>query len=129
MRILAIVLLVSACQADPVGRLCDLGSAAPGPNELTIATPSLDCVSRTCLRTPVERELPPGSVPPTGNTGLCTAACGSDDDCEGVTETPCRTGFVCQIATTVGPFACEKLCVCRDYVNTPRPDDAACPAP
>lgn len=126
MRAILVLLLLNACDGEPVGRLCDLGSAAPGPDQLTIATPSLDCVSRECMKVPLERELPPGSIAPTGNTGLCTAACGSDDDCEGVTETPCTTGFACRVATTVGDFACQKLCVCRDYIDESRGDFAAC---
>ncbi|MBX3158596.1 MAG: hypothetical protein KF773_21695 [Deltaproteobacteria bacterium] len=76
-------------------------------------------MTRTCLRQPQERELPPGSVFPEGANGLCTAECASDDDCERVPESPCTLGFTCAIAVTVGPFCCRKFCVCKDYVVVP----------
>ena len=31
----------------------------------------------------------------------------------------CRGGFVCMWPMTVGTFACQKLCVCTDFVNAP----------
>ena len=68
---------LGACTAEPVGRICDLGTALPAPSEVVVASPSLDCVSRTCLRVPLGRELPMGSMFPEGNNGLCTAECDS----------------------------------------------------
>src|SRR3954451_20670702 len=82
---LAVVLglaFAAACTSNPVGRICDLGTSSPAPSEVVVASPSLDCVSRTCLRVPLGRELPAGSTFPAGNTGLCTAECESDDDCD-----------------------------------------------
>jgi hypothetical protein len=111
--------LVSACTDNPVGRICDLGSQMPAATEVVVASPSLDCVSRTCLRVPLGRELPAGSSFPAGNNGLCTAECGSDDDCDRVPESPCTTGFTCGVAVTVGPFCCRKFCICKDYVVVP----------
>ena len=32
----------------------------------------------------------------------------------------CKTGFTCMVATTVGKFCCERLCVCRDFIDTTR---------
>jgi hypothetical protein len=112
-----VLLALVACAGEPVGRKCDLGGE-PAPSEVLVNTASLDCVSRTCLRVPLGRDLPPGGDYPTGTTGLCTAACATDDDCQGVAETPCRTGFTCGIppGETVGAECCQKLCVCRDYV-------------
>jgi len=132
--------LVSACEDNPVGRICDLGSQMPAATEVVVASPSLDCVSRTCLRVPLGRELPAGSSFPAGNNGLCTAECSSDDDCDRVPESPCVTGFTCGVAVTVGPFCCRKFCICKDYVvvpesgklNTPKacepsnPDNGCC---
>jgi len=123
------------CTANPVGRLCDLGTASPQVTEVVVASPSLDCVSRTCLRVPLSRALPPGSAFPSGNTGLCTAECSSDGDCDRVPESPCITGFTCGIAVTVGPFCCRKFCICKDYIvipesgqlDTPKACDAADP--
>ena len=115
---------LNACTSSPVGRICDLGTA-PAPSEVVVASPSLDCVSRTCLRVPLSRELPEGSLFPVGNSGLCTAECSSDDDCERVPESPCKTGFTCAVATTVGPYCCRKLCQCKDDIE-PLEMRAAC---
>ena len=113
--------LVVACTGQPVGRICDLGgSQAPAPGESVVASPSLDCVTRTCLRVPATNPNPPkGSMPPTGTSGLCTAECSTADDCERVPESPCISGFTCAIPVTVGPFCCKKFCICKDYVQYP----------
>ncbi len=108
-----------SCTDNPVGRICDLGSQTPAATEVVVASPSLDCVTRTCLRVPLSRELPQGSTFPSGNNGLCTAECSSDDDCDRVPESPCITGFTCGVAVTVGPFCCRKFCICKDYVVVP----------
>jgi hypothetical protein len=109
-----------ACAGEPVGRLCDLG-AIPADNEIVVASGSLDCVSRTCLRMPLTQALPAGAEFPTGATGLCTAECNSDDDCEGSPDSPCTGGFACAVAVDVGPFCCKKFCMCRDYGVPPQP--------
>jgi len=119
--------LASACTSNPVGRICDLGSETPAPSEVVVASPSLDCVSRTCLREPLGRELPPGSVFPAGNSGLCTAECSADGDCDRVPESPCTLGFTCGVAVTVGPFCCKKFCICKDYVVIPDSGELAEP--
>lgn len=115
---LAAAFLVS-CAGEPVGRICDLGTQMPAATEVVVASPSLDCVSRTCLRVPLSRELPAGSSFPAGNNGLCTAECSEDSDCERVPESPCVSGFTCGVAVTVGPFCCRKFCICKDYVVVP----------
>jgi hypothetical protein len=120
--VLGLVLVLggaTACTSNPVGRICDLGTEAPAPSEVVVASPSLDCVSRTCLREPLGRELPPGSSYPEGNNGLCTAECESSDDCDRVPESPCKLGFTCGVAVTVGPFCCKKFCICKDYIQIP----------
>lgn len=115
------------CSDNPVGRICDLGTATPQAGEVVVASPSLDCVSRTCLRVPKSRELPPGSTFPEGNSGLCTAECSSDADCDRVPESPCITGFTCGIAVTVGPFCCRNFCICKDYIVIPESGQLATP--
>jgi hypothetical protein len=116
-----------ACGGDPVGRVCDLGNQMPAATEVVVASPSLDCITRTCLRVPLGKELPPGSEYPSGNNGLCTTECETADDCERVPESPCTGGFACGVAVTVGPFCCKKFCVCRDYVVIP--EDGVPPIP
>lgn len=117
-----------ACGGEPVGRLCDLGGTAPQPSEVVVASPSLDCITRTCLRYPPNKELPPGSNAPSGTNGLCTAECSSDDDCVRVPESPCITGFTCGVAVQVGPYCCKKICICKDYVQIPESGELATPA-
>jgi hypothetical protein len=117
----------AGCSENPVGRICDLGTAAPGSEEVVVASPSLDCVTRTCLRVPKSRELPPGSQYPSGNNGLCTAECSSDADCDRVPESPCITGFTCGIAVTVGPFCCRNFCICKDYIVIPESGELGVP--
>lgn len=116
----------AGCADNPVGRICDLGVEDPNPNESVVASPSLDCQSRTCLKVPLNRELPEGSRYPLGNKGLCTAECDSDDDCDRVPESPCKTGFACAVPVVVGPFCCRKMCICKDYIVIP---DGGVPLP
>lgn len=123
-----VAILGMSCSGEPVGRICDLGTAMPVSMEVVVASPSLDCLSRTCLRVPLSRELPQGSSFPEGNNGLCTAECESADDCERVPESPCITGFTCAVAVTVGPFCCRKFCMCKDYVVVPDSGQIAEPA-
>ena len=125
--ILALVLTLASCTDNPVGRLCDLGTEMPVASEVVVTSPSLDCVSRTCLRVPLSRELPTGSRFPQGNNGLCTAECSEDGDCDRVPESPCITGFTCGVAVTVGPFCCRKVCICKDYVVVPATGQLATP--
>ena len=126
---LALCALVAAAgcnKGEPVGRLCDIGED-PLPGAAVVSSPSLDCVTRTCLQVPVEGQ-PGGS----GTKGMCTAACDTNEDCTKVPESPCNSEFVCAVAVTVGPYCCEKLCVCKDYIVVPDegpiPTPAACEA-
>ena len=47
--LVGISLATIGCEDNLVGRICDLGET-PAPGQVVIASPSLDCVSRTCLR-------------------------------------------------------------------------------
>jgi hypothetical protein len=124
--LLSIGVFGAGCADNPVGRICDLGVEDPNPNESVVASPSLDCQSRTCLKVPQTRDLPEGSRYPEGNKGLCTAECESDGDCDRVPESPCTTGFTCAVPVVVGPFCCRKLCICKDYIVIP---DGGVPLP
>jgi hypothetical protein len=114
------------CTDNPVGRRCDLGTATPQVSEVVLASPSLDCVSRSCLRVPLSREVPPGGIYDP-NIGLCTAECSADADCDRVPESPCVTGFTCGIAVTVGPFCCRNFCICKDYIVIPESGELPTP--
>jgi hypothetical protein len=114
--------LTSACGENPVGRECFIGLDAGTPSQAIVASPALECQSRTCLRVPLERGLPEDSE----YTNLCTAECNADEDCDRVPESPCQTGFTCAVPVVVGPFCCRKLCVCKDYLVLP---DGGVPLP
>ncbi|HEX3766175.1 MAG TPA: hypothetical protein VHW23_46085 [Kofleriaceae bacterium] len=118
----------AGCDDNPVGRLCDLGASTPTVDNTVVASPSLDCVSRTCLHFTPDRTPPPGSNPQPLNSGLCTAECSMDSDCERVPESPCVTGFTCAIATTAGDFCCKKFCICKDYITLPQTVQEQCNA-
>lgn len=110
---------LAGCDDNPVGRLCDLGASTPTVDSIVVASPSLDCVSRTCLHYTPNRPPPPGANPQPINSGLCTAECSADSDCDRVPESPCVTGFTCAIAVTAGDFCCKKFCICKDYILLP----------
>jgi hypothetical protein len=86
-----------------VGRVCDPGTA-PAPNEIILASPSLDCDARLCLAF--------GSAPP----AMCSATCFDATDCQEAPESACTAGFTCAPVVSVGPFACQNVCVCADRV-------------
>jgi hypothetical protein len=115
-------LLSAACSENPVGRKCFIGLDAGAESQAVIASPALECSSRTCLHVPLERELPEGSE----YSDLCTASCETDSDCDRVPESPCVNGFTCAIPVVVGPFCCRKQCICRDYLQIP---DGGLPTP
>jgi len=85
-----------------VGQRCTNPAGSPPPGAL-ISSPDPGCPSRICL------------VEPTRST--CTASCSSDSDCQGADTTQCAAGFGCAVAVTAGPFACRKLCICRDDIK------------
>jgi hypothetical protein len=120
--VLASVVL-TGCPDNKIGRKCDLDTDDAGTtgttSAATINSQAVECPSRICLQPAKESG---------GATagGLCTASCSSDDDCsDGQTSTSpdqCHTGFACLVATTVGDFCCQRLCVCRDFVDTSLPN-------
>lgn len=118
-------MFLAACSENPVGRKCFIGLDAGAESQAVIASPALECPSRTCLHVPLTGQLPPDSE----YADLCTATCESDSDCDRVPESPCQNGFTCAIPVVVGPFCCRKMCICRDYLQIPDggvPTPAAC---
>ena len=118
---LAVLTLGGPCEDKHVGRICELGTPPGDMGVAIISSPALECPSRICL-------LPASDTGNPGNTGpLCTATCESNDDCSDGETGPkgnpddhhCENGFVCMWPTTVGDFACQRLCVCRDFVSEP----------
>jgi hypothetical protein len=109
------------CEDKHIGRRCDLaiggtGGEMAGAVSATINSQAVECPSRICLQ--------PAQEQPTTTVALCSAECGSDDDCaEGQTGKEgsglCQMGFKCAIPTTVGDFCCKKMCVCKDFLVIP----------
>ncbi|HVK72414.1 MAG TPA: hypothetical protein VM734_03810 [Kofleriaceae bacterium] len=127
----SLAVLGSACDNE-VGRKCDLGIADPTASQAVVGSPSLDCQSKLCLKVPVDPAkagmTPEGFVQLAPGTGMCTSTCESDSDCDKVPESPCVTGFTCGVAVTVGPFCCQKVCICKDYVVLPESGSLKTPA-
>jgi hypothetical protein len=116
----AVALGLAACSNQAIGRKC-VTNAPPdaGANGETtiISSPSLQCPSRICIQ-----PSPMGPVANAADEGaMCTALCNTDDDCTDTDPgTPCMKGFVCAWPTTAGPFCCQKMCVCHDFVTVPK---------
>ena len=114
-----VALGLAGCNDQHIGRPC-VTNAPPdaGANGQTtiISSPSLQCPSRICIQ-----PSPMGPVPNAADEGaMCTATCNTDDDCADVDPgTKCTKGFVCAWPTTAGPFCCQKMCVCHDFVIVP----------
>ena len=121
------VVLLGACDDKHIGRPCEIGTPPPdagtsGGAFATISSPVLACPSRICLLPGDEND-----ATKLNDGAFCTAGCSTEDDCSDAetgsasdnTDTRCKTGFTCAVATTIGPFCCEKLCICKDFVNVP----------
>jgi hypothetical protein len=135
-----VVLAAGSCDDKHIGRPCQTGVppadiGTSGGSFATITSPVLECPSRICL---LPADMNNGGVNHDGAT--CTAPCSTDDDCSDAEtgnasdpgDTRCKTGFLCAWPTTAGPFCCQKMCVCHDFVNIPMGGfqlPAACMAP
>ena len=104
----------AGCAENPVGRICTIGVDAAEANQNIVASPALECQSRTCLHVQ-------GTSP-----DMCTAECSSDSDCDKDNASPCDEGFACVVPVVVGPFCCKKMCVCKRYLVIP---DGGVPTP
>lgn len=118
-----------ACTENPVGRRCFIGDDPGNDEQAVIASPALECPSRTCLHYPKDQ----GVTPPEGAeyADMCTGECESDDECDKVENSPCVSGFTCAVPVVVGPFCCRKMCICRDFLVVPEggiPEPEACNA-
>jgi hypothetical protein len=104
------------------GQACNSGvSVGDGPGGASIITSGAsECTSRVCL-------LPAAEKDPRGTEALCTSGCTTNTDCGGgvlgdksdPNDHRCKNGFVCMVPTTVGPFCCQRMCACRDFVTEP----------
>lgn len=116
----------AGCEDKHIGRPCltnapdDAG--ASGGQVAIVSSPNLQCPSRICLQPADEFQAAADHTGP-----FCTDTCSTDDDCsDGETgsksnpmDTHCKSNFVCAVATTSGPFCCQKYCICHDFVIVP----------
>ena len=118
----------AGCEDKHIGRPCvtnaDAGTVgASGGQVAIISSPNLQCPSRICLL-PADESM--AGLDHDG--AFCTASCNTDDDCSDAEtgdkatagDTRCKGNFICAVATTTGPFCCEKFCVCHDFVFVPQ---------
>ena len=108
--------------AARLGQSCDLGvgvDAGATGSVVTISSPAPECASGSCLFGPFDKASDTGP--------LCTTPCTLNAQCErgemrdatDPDDHRCRTGFMCMVPITVGPFACQKMCVCLDWLAVP----------
>lgn len=113
-----------------LGTVCSLSTDTFSPTNVSVTTDSALCPSRICLR--------PNEQQTTDTAALCTQGCSDDSDCQdGVSRnasnpSACATGFACRVPVPnlAGiPVACQKLCVCRDFLDASQPatTPAGCP--
>lgn len=128
---------IPAIDNDPIttphlGTICSVSTDNFSPTEVTVNTESAVCPSRICLR--------PNEQVTTETAALCTQRCNSDDDCQGgvarkpgdSTDHACAGGFACRVPVpklSDVSVACQKLCVCKDFLdpNQPATSPAGCP--
>jgi len=112
----------TACEDKAIGRRCDVLTAA-GPAQGVFNSEALECPSRICLKPVVQQGASNMPNPPTGP--YCSASCSQDSDCEtdqmrdlsNDKDLRCATGFACGIAFVKGKICCQKLCLCKDFLN------------
>jgi hypothetical protein len=137
-----VLALVGGCPRGDVGAPCNHGSLEP-PQSDVVTFPSLRCndllcvyadatdpPARACTQDADCNEGDPGTTRFECFEGacrlelgyvlersMCSKRCSSDADCddrEQAKDHACSTGFTCTAFQTLGPWCCEKLCVCRD---------------
>jgi hypothetical protein len=119
----------TGCEEKAIGRPCDVLTEA-GPAQGVFNSEALECPSRICLK-PVVQQGATMPDPPTGP--YCSASCSQDSDCEtdqardqdNKLDKRCSTGFACGIAFVKGKICCQKLCLCKDFLNP----DVGAPTP
>jgi hypothetical protein len=111
----------TGCEDKAIGRTCDVLTAATAAQGV-FNSEALECPSRICLK-PVVQQGATMPDPPTAP--YCSASCSQDSDCStdqnrdlsNPNDKRCKTGFSCGIAFVKGKICCQKLCLCKDFLN------------
>jgi hypothetical protein len=110
---------MTGCEDKHIGRVCSLdvpdASVSQTGTTATFNGQAVECPTRICVLPAAQKQ--------TNTTALCSAFCSSDDDCDGETTSnpssgQCKSGFACVYPTPVGAFCCQKMCVCKDFIDT-----------
>jgi hypothetical protein len=121
----------TGCEDKAIGRPCDVLTDASLVQGV-YNSEALECPSRICLK-PIAQTNASMPTPPT--TSYCSASCSQDSDCDGQTRDPknsldtrCATGYTCGIPFVRGKICCQKLCLCKDFIDpkTYTPNPIAC---
>jgi hypothetical protein len=118
--ITALAVLVLACSSQDnseLGKPCSLGFDS-GYAQATYNPQAPECSSSLCVKPILESKSDWQTAP------YCTTTCSSDSDCNGQKRNGndpqdhrCTSGYACGIAFAVGPLCCQKLCICKDFLN------------
>jgi hypothetical protein len=105
----------ASCNPNSIGRPC-VNPTGVAPLGTQVSSPALECPSRLCLIHPITDQT--GQTSTMNARSTCTAFCNDDSDCDAETKALCtdskgaQHNFVCAVATVVGTFKCQKLCIC-----------------
>jgi hypothetical protein len=120
--LVALSVAAVACNPNSIGRPC----VNPGKQRVEgvqVSSPALECPSRLCLIASTQTDSANAAGTADGGVrATCTARCQHDSDCDAETKAFCKSGFACAVAMSVGPFCCEKLCICRDDLTSTNSD-------
>lgn len=101
-----------------VGKPCE-SVAVLYPEDSYLSQVAKECSSGLCLK-PIDQTLERR----VDTQPLCTTSCGDDGDCEGQVrdrnnpaDYRCILGFACLMPFDSGDKACQKMCVCRDFLT------------
>jgi hypothetical protein len=114
----AVVFGNTSCEDKGIGRPCDVLTEATTAQAVYNAE-ALECPSRICLKPAVQSGVS-GVV---DTAPYCSASCSQDSDCDGQVrgndslDKRCKQGFQCGIAFVKGKLCCQKLCLCKDFIN------------
>lgn len=103
---------VAGCGGNGIGRKCINATGDGGIKGTALSSPALECPTRLCL---LQGDPTTGAL----TRSTCTVECVTDADCADATTTKtmgdglCASTFACAVVTTVGPFKCKKMCICK----------------
>jgi hypothetical protein len=101
-----------------LGQPCSLGFDA-GFSQAAYNPAAPECTkSSLCLKPVLDNAEDLQTAP------YCSTTCSSDSDCHGQQREDdnsqdhrCTQGYACAIPFVVGPLCCQKMCVCKDFLN------------